>query len=156
MTPNVRVVNRVYKAQSNLKTTLENLNLSNATLYNYKPRMLKIRRGKLTILIFSSGRVRFMGEPLEIYEIELYFYAYTGMRVHNVELMSETICIETNKTVNPHLLSNFKPELFPAIHINYFKNVHVNLFKSGKVVVLGQKASYYIPAILNFINENIS
>ncbi len=155
------VVNQIYTGAIDGRIDLEKLKKQSgdiAKLYPCRPRMLRYRQENITILIFNTGKVRFMGRPCEEYELELLFNDLTGLVVKNIKKVSETIVLQLDNIstpINLHAIAvkhpdkfTFEPEIFIGLHLTCIKDVHVNIFSSGKVVLLGKQAIESISEVL--------
>ena len=167
MSSSVKVVNQIHIACLDTKVNLPNLYEKlvkhyDAKLYSQRPRMLRIRYEQLTILIFGTGKVRFMGKPREEYELVLLFSKLTDMDLTCMKLINETVTFQLDipYPVNllkyahtyPHIFT-FEPELFIGMHISYFKHVHVNMFSTGKVVILGRDAQTTAQQVIDLFHS---
>lgn len=119
---------------------------------------------KWTMLLFNSGAFRIMGRNFDARIVIDYFSSQLKC-VETIEccLQSETYVFNLGKSINLYLFNlNFtdrqhilyEAELFPAIRITYWDNVCVNVFSSGKVIILGKYANFFLTDIVTFIRKN--
>ena len=91
---------------------------------------------------------------------------YTDV-IDPVQLVSQTYTFLLDNCVLPANLNvlayafkndpnvTFEPEIFPALSIHYWKPIHVNVFSTGKVIVLGRDAYFYLTEIYDWIFYNL-
>ena len=129
----MEIVNTNYICKSNevLQQILSNL----VPCKNKRtPHMYKIKNTNGTLLVFKSGKIRYMGRGIPPFGIEI------------VRLMSMTTTSSLNQKLNLYQLSRkyssisiYEPELFPALRFINFNPRCVNVFSSGKIIMMGLK-----------------
>ena len=133
-------------------------------LYTPKPYMIRIRYKKMTILLFTGGRFRCMGQceetcdlmRLKLYSILKVLCCYKISINHisstlSTKIPKDLISLKdfAQRNAQPGLL--YELELFPALQLRIWPGVHVNIFQTGSIVILGKNAESLYSTILDWI-----
>ena len=127
--------------------TLEDLAPYAHTFYQHKPRMIKYRHEGITILIFTSLRVRLMGGG-ETHAAVLRLFldslpwpiavVGTELRLSNMTVTHHLpFCLNLHKLISHHKHFSTELEIFPAAKFLHGGREHVNVFHTGRIVITG-------------------
>jgi len=154
----MEIVNINYRGCLNHAIDLQDLvkEFSNSVYYPIRPRMVRIKDDKATILFFNSGKFRVMGCKSLSNAITCVQKYTDQIKNPKLKLQSMTAKMKLNHDVNVYKLAEkvkcfYEPELFPAVTITKYKPIIVNVFKSGSVIVCGVKKQ----EILKMIKKDI-
>lgn len=134
-----------------------------------QPQQLIIREPRFSILLFTTGQGRFMGQitlskAKTLIDSMSIIYSSIESPLTNV---SQTVVFQLSSMYVPvnlyafktyfHLESKiqFEPERFPSVTLHFWDPLHVNIFSSGKVIVLGYNACAYIQTIRDFLEFHL-
>ena len=141
--------------------SLEDLVPYASKFYNHKPRMVTYCKEGVTILIFTSLKVRLMGKGeshkrvLHEFLRSLPWKARIGeMNCTMTVSHSLEMCINLHKLDRRHF--QVELELFPAASLIHSGREHVNVFHNGKVVVTGVRDVWHVPPLLQCVPGCIS
>jgi hypothetical protein len=134
--------------------------LPNCIMYNKKPVMLKFRFEEcITILIFTSQKIRLMGKPPNHFKAIQYILRTIPQAklIQPLKLMSHSVRFKLPFTVDLKLLNQkqyeYYFELFPAAG-KKMKRIHMNIFHSGTLILTGVQKLYHAKRMItNLINE---
>ena len=111
--------------------------------YVWRPRMHKIKRNFITVLLFDSGRARAMGKATKK-RIRRNFY---DLQITHLKSQSKTFVLKLKTCIHLPKLADillkqgdryiYEAELFPALKLLEFEPVCVNVFHTGKVIIMG-------------------
>ena len=140
----MEIVNTNYICKTNAVFQQILSNLAPCKNIKKTPHVYKIKNSNGTLLVFKSGKIRYMGRGIPPFGIEI------------VRVMSMTAKSCLNQKLNLYLVSRkyssisiYEPEIFPALRFTNFNPICVNLFASGKVMMLGLKTINEGEEILN-------
>ena len=167
-----KVVNRIYcgEIEKFAKLSLADVNKYLrgygicTRLYTPKPYMIRIRSENMTILLFTGGRFRCMGqceETCDLMQLKLYSmlkllccYKISISHVSSTlstKIPKDLILLEEFAIRNAQSGLIYEMELFPALQLRMWSGVHVNIFQSGSIVILGKNAESLYSTILDWI-----
>ena len=176
MTCSGEVVNRIYCgvieqfSTESLSSVDDYLKITGFTTKFYSPRpyMVRVRMDNMTMLFFSHGRFRCMGNCesstdlmrtklydllhlLPLFNIEIYHVSSTV----STKIPSDLISLDyfANRNSQPGVL--YEIELFPALQLRMWPGVHVNIFQTGSIIMMGQNAEALCSNILDWIFEHM-
>jgi TATA-box binding protein (TBP) (component of TFIID and TFIIIB) len=153
----MQVVNRVQTCSFALPLSLsecqeraQSFNLT-TTMYKYRPTMLCIRyrgsAGACTLILFNSGKARYMGKDVEALEhlLQLEPLIIPSKRLTPLRQITRTVRVQLNipSAYLPLSMDAYprdclwEPELFPAIQFQKWYPICVNVFHTGVAMVLG-------------------
>ena len=128
-----------------------------------RPQSIVFKFNKLTIMLFTNGKLRLMGGNLRgvdhAYKVLNFIFPHYQLDY----LLPQTYTmVGSLKCSNINMLKMFQKyfktlsydwELFPALKFSPESNISVNLFHTGKMVAMGRKANDY--ALLNAIQNQL-
>jgi TATA-box binding protein (TBP) (component of TFIID and TFIIIB) len=153
------VVNSVFKGRFGFKLDLEKLRdlIPNSVLHDSKPNQLVIKYNKVTVILFSRGAVRVMGNVDECYAYLMMIQTCEKFsnEIPDLHIQTMTVLV-TLPTVLINLYklydqtpSTYEFELFPSLRITKYNPLCVNVFSTGKVLICGIKDTNKIYIIIN-------
>ena len=176
MTCSGEVVNRIYcgiidqfstESLSSVDDYLKSIGFT-TKFYSPRPYMIRVRLNNMTILFFSGGRFRCMGNceaSIDLMRVKLYDLLYL-LPIFDIEIQHVSSTVSTK--IPADLISldyfakcNSQPglmyeiELFPALQLRIWPGVHVNIFQTGSIIMMGQNAEALCSNILDWIFEHM-
>ena len=169
----MQIVNRVLTCTFAVPLSLDecqqravSLNLS-TKLYTYRPHMLCIRyhrnNGSCTLILFSSGKARYMGreEAALQHLLQLESYLIPSRRLTPLQESTRTVRLQLDVPLSYLPLQvrelpkacMWEPELFPAIQFIQWHPICVNLFHTGVAMVLGHTNDLQLSDIHTVLTE---
>lgn len=136
-------------------------------MYSGRPTMLCLQYcgldGKCTLILFASGKARYMGRQGEALRrmLQLEPFLIPSNRISPLRESTRTVRLQLDLPQDyvPIRISEipigcvWEPELFPAIQFNQWQPLCVNLFHSGVVMVLGRSTDSQLTEIRNALTD---
>ena len=159
------VVNSVFKGRLGCDLNLQSIHslFPGSTLQYTRPTQLIIKYDKLTIILFTKGAVRVMGNVDEDYAylmMALTCEKFTS-EIPDLELQTMTVLVTLSaEQINLYKLhklipSTYEFELFPGLRIIKYNPLCVNVFSTGKMLICGLKTFEKMYIIINELTQII-